>query len=104
PMAEKQQTAEDVRNRTELHVTSLDCEHFADVSTWYTQMKSSYEEAQRIVRNEPAAAAGDSDANQEAAPDAAAEEAGPAAEEIDPELLDESIADTEPFSDSSEQT
>lgn len=36
PAEERQKTAEDVTQRTELHIESLDCQYFEDLSTWFT--------------------------------------------------------------------
>jgi len=43
----------DIEKRYELHITSLDCEHFADVSQWYNKIRQAYAED----RNAAAAAA-----------------------------------------------
>ncbi len=38
PVEERQETAEDVTARTELHIKSMDCEYMDDVSTWYASV------------------------------------------------------------------
>ncbi len=46
PIEERQRTAEDVTSRTELHITSMDCQNYEDLSTWFTNVASYYAEAQ----------------------------------------------------------
>lgn len=48
PLAERELTAEDVRNRNELHIETLDCEFFQDVSVWYSEVGQALQEAAGI--------------------------------------------------------
>lgn len=83
PIAAREPTAEDVRNRTELHIDSIDCEHFADVSVWYGEVRQALQEAAGIVA--PAAPAEDAVAEGEAVDgvaDPAIEEGGVVDEEL----------------------
>jgi type IV pilus assembly protein PilM len=57
PIAEREMTAEDVRNRTELHIDSIDCEYFPEVSTWYTEVGTALKEAANIKTSDPSAPA-----------------------------------------------
>jgi type IV pilus assembly protein PilM len=43
PKDARQETAEDISHRQELHVTSLDCEYFPDVSVWFSRVKPLYD-------------------------------------------------------------
>jgi type IV pilus assembly protein PilM len=106
PLAERQITVEDIRNRTELHIKSIDCEYFPDVSVWYTSMKSALDEAAAIEKGEtpkkpagdaaaPAAAGDDADAGPVDQPPAAEEAAEPGTDET---TTDEA-ADDEPVDD-----
>jgi len=69
PLADRAQTADDLRNRNELHVKSIDCEYFSDVGVWHSEVKKALGEAAGISRSEAKARA-------EAAEEAAASEAG----------------------------
>ncbi len=48
PPDQRQVTAEDIRNREELHIEHIDCEYFADVSVWYNEVKSALDEARNL--------------------------------------------------------
>jgi type IV pilus assembly protein PilM len=76
-------TAEDIRNREELHIEHIDCEYFADVNVWYTELKSALDEATNMDKAKPAAAATTTPAagDAEAPADAPAEAEVPAADE-----------------------
>lgn len=67
PMEERQRTAEDVTSRTELHISSMDCQEYEDLSTWFANVQSFYADAQLT-------------ATERAAEKAAAEKAAAAAE------------------------
>jgi len=43
PPEERKETAEDIANRPELHIKSLDCEYFADLTPWYNSVQRYYE-------------------------------------------------------------
>ncbi len=54
---ERERTAEDVSSRTELHISSMDCQHFEDLSTWFTNVQTFYDEvSQEKLEAEKAAA------------------------------------------------
>lgn len=82
PIGERELTADDVRNREELHIESMDCEFFPDVSIWYTEVEQAIKEAAGVVvaQETPAEAP---------AEDAEGEAAGEAAAEVDPETAAE---------------
>ena len=44
PADARKETAADISTREELHITSLDCEYFPELSTWFTGVKPFYEE------------------------------------------------------------
>ena len=72
PPEEKQRTAEDVSSRTELHITSMDCQQYTDLSQWFVNVQAFYDEvSQEKLAAEKAAAA------------AAAAEAAESGEEIE---------------------
>ncbi len=76
PPEEKQRTAEDVSSRTELHITSMDCQQYTDLSQWFVNVQAFYDEvSQEKLAAEKAAA--------EAAAAAAAAEAAESGEEIE---------------------
>ncbi|MGI9457591.1 MAG: pilus assembly protein PilM [Aeoliella sp.] len=94
PMAQREQTAEDLRNREEVHVERFDCEFFPDVGVWHSEVKRGLEEAKGISSSveetpvdEPAdselAADGDADALEEGAEDLSDELAEADAEAVD---------------------
>ena len=96
PSDKREETAEDITQRTELHITSMDCQEFGDLSQWYAGVAPLYEDAKRsMARLE----AGRSDADAaEAAPTVAAagEEGGAAGEEAtDPATSDDAYAEDE---------
>jgi type IV pilus assembly protein PilM len=72
PIDERKETAEDVSQRPELHITSMECEHFSDVSQWYNGVERIYESRKKRQqeRAQNAAAA----AQPGGSPDAAAGE------------------------------
>ncbi len=67
PEEERQETPEDVMSREEVHITSMDCTHMEDLSTWFTAVQPLWEEAQsgRDIADvaEAAAATGEADPN-----------------------------------------
>lgn len=65
PLAERVLSAEDVRNRNELHIETVDCERFEDVGVWYSEVERAITEAANI---ETAAAAAEASAEEEEAP------------------------------------
>jgi type IV pilus assembly protein PilM len=61
PPEERKETAEDVAQRTELHIQSIDCEYFPDLAVWFAGIQKTYDDARRgiaapVVAVEPAAA------------------------------------------------
>jgi type IV pilus assembly protein PilM len=54
PIDQRKETAEDVTQRPELHITAMDCEHFADISQWYSGVERYYE-ARKKQQSAPAA-------------------------------------------------
>lgn len=60
PDEEREQTAEDVTQRREVHITSMDCQQYDDLATWYGTVATIWSEAQqgrdeRAADEEPAA-------------------------------------------------
>jgi type IV pilus assembly protein PilM len=47
PPDQRQETVEDIARRTELHIESVDCEYFEDVSRWYTSILPDYVAAKK---------------------------------------------------------
>lgn len=47
PEAERQKTADDVTQRPELHIESVDCEFYPDLASWYGNVQPLYEEMLR---------------------------------------------------------
>jgi type IV pilus assembly protein PilM len=45
PPEQRKEAPEDVAQRTELHIQSIDCEYFADVSSWFAGIKPIYDNA-----------------------------------------------------------
>jgi len=83
PIAARQPTADDVRNRTELHIDSIDCEHFPDVAVWYGEVRQALQEAAGIAAPQAAAPAEDAEGQPaEVAEDAAAADGGVVDEEL----------------------
>jgi type IV pilus assembly protein PilM len=76
PMSERKQTAEDVTSRPELHIVSMDCQYFPDISSWATSVQPLYDSSRqsysRLSAKEKAAV------EAAAAAAAAAAEAAPA--------------------------
>ena len=68
PPEERKETAEDIAQRTELHIESMDCEYFADVSGWFAGIKPIYDnapigrDAEAVVEAATAAAEGETPA------------------------------------------
>ena len=79
PEGEREQTVEDITAREELHIESLDCEKFEDLSTWFTRVKPLYDDAQR-TKDARLAAEKEREAAEAAAAAAAAGEELPAEE------------------------
>lgn len=80
----KQETAEDVTSRRELHIESMDCEYMADVTPWFTSIKPLWDESKQPLAARKAAEAAAAAAAAAAAPpvdgatpDAATAEAPP---------------------------
>ncbi len=88
PEEEKQQTAEDVSQREEVHITSVDCQKFDDLSTWFETVRPIWQDAEggRAER----ADADEADLPPEEAIDPAVEGEGEAA---DPDAFDDPAAD-----------
>lgn len=77
PVEERKETAEDIAKRPELHIESIDCEYFPDLSSWYAGIGSTYEAARQNIEAPkvapaPAAAAGEAAEGEAAADEAAA--------------------------------
>jgi type IV pilus assembly protein PilM len=45
PPEERKETPEDIAQRPELHIQSIDCEHFPDLATWYALIQPAYQRA-----------------------------------------------------------
>lgn len=88
PLAERQATAEDVRNRNELHVETVDCEFFPDVGIWYSEVERAITEAAKISSGEVVAETPVTDEGAAEA-DAASDEEQPA------EVIDEELAEAD---------
>lgn len=75
PSGDREATAEDIRNREELHIERIDCEYFPDVSVWFSEMKLALDEAKGSspASASPAAAPADAEAAVVAEDPAAAE-------------------------------
>jgi hypothetical protein len=71
PAAEKKETEEDIAQRPELHIQSVDCEYFTDLTPWYTHI-------QRWLPKSATAAPPAGDPNDPNAPPPAAGETPPA--------------------------
>ncbi|TWT96064.1 Competence protein A [Botrimarina colliarenosi] len=83
PEEERKQTAEDVSSREEIHITSLDCKQFDDLSTWFATVSPIWEEAQQS-RDRDAAATPTTDPAAEVDPAAeGAEAAAPVEPPVD---------------------
>jgi type IV pilus assembly protein PilM len=71
---DRQETPEDVARRPELHIQTVDCEYFPDVSLWHSSILPYYEAARRGVAAEVVEAAVAEKAAEAATPAAAAGE------------------------------
>ena len=74
PAEERLRTAEDVTARNEVHITSMDCQQFPDLSAWFGPVKPLYEESQQTAaerRAAEAAAAGEDALEEEGVEDQA---------------------------------
>ena len=109
PKEEVKQTADDLRHREDLHIETLDCEHFSDVGVWYAELRSAIEEAKGIAssdaeskkegtKGEPVAVAADEETLAEDAIGAEADFADAASEddEYSNEAGDEEGDESEP--------
>lgn len=47
PLEEREETAEDVTQRTELHITSMDCQEYEELGEWYGNVSSLYQDMLR---------------------------------------------------------
>lgn len=85
PESERQQTRTDVAMREELHIESVDCKHYPDLSTWFTgPVQKLYEDALKSEELAETAAAAEAAAAEEAGDgggDAADASEAPAAED-----------------------
>jgi len=52
PVEEREETQEDISNRKELHITSVDAQYFEDLSTYFSQVEPAYAEAQKDRQGE----------------------------------------------------
>jgi type IV pilus assembly protein PilM len=55
PAEERKETVEDVAQRPELHIESVDCEYFEDVAPWYTSILPQYVAAKKEAGQEVSA-------------------------------------------------
>jgi type IV pilus assembly protein PilM len=87
PADQRKETAEDIANRPELHITSMDCEYYADLTPWQASIQKSFDvqskanvsEAEVEAAVPVPAAEGEAGATEGAAPETApAEGATPA--------------------------
>lgn len=83
PDEERQETAEDVSIREELHIEHMDCEHFDDLATWFSTVSDLWAESQKefVGVDEQAAIDAAAEASAEGDPDAAAEDEAFAADD-----------------------
>ncbi len=51
PKDDRERSAHDIAHREELHIESLDCQHFDDVSTWFAGVQSIYDEVQKSEKS-----------------------------------------------------
>lgn len=91
PEDEREETPEDVMSREEVHITSMDCKQFEDLSTWFQTVQPIWTEAQQVRDDSDAAeAAAEVPAAEEGAdPEAAPVEEAP----IEEPAYDEYAAD-----------
>jgi type IV pilus assembly protein PilM len=100
PVAERKELPEDVAQRPELHIESMDCEYYPDLAPWYTSIQNLYIPSTKPA---PAPAAGaapeeggePSEAAAEVAEAAPAEEIAPAEPPLDT-TMDATAAETGP--------
>ena len=45
PIEQREETAEDISNRVELHIEAIDQQYYEEISEWFGQVQTSYEEA-----------------------------------------------------------
>ncbi|MEN0110384.1 MAG: pilus assembly protein PilM [Planctomycetota bacterium] len=72
----REQTADDVATREEVHITSFDCQKYADLSTWWGKVSPIWEEdeqarAAKAAGEDPDAGAGDAEGDEIAGADSA---------------------------------
>ena len=85
PPEQRKEAPEDVAQRTELHIQSIDCEYFPDVSGWFAGIKPIYDnalmgrDAEAVVEAATAAAEGETPAAEGGEAAAAAAQDGEAA-------------------------
>lgn len=89
PLADRELSPEDVRNRNELHIESIDCERFEDVGVWYGEVERAITEAANIETAAAPAAAPAEEGETPAEGEALPEEADAALDEEDAEAADE---------------
>ncbi|MEM6799500.1 MAG: pilus assembly protein PilM, partial [Planctomycetota bacterium] len=102
PEAEREKTIKDVSERRELHIESMDCQFFPDLSRWFNgPVQAMYEEALKSDElAETAAAEAAEAAAAEAGPDQTAEaEQGAAEEAVDADgnPIDSGVAEQDPI-------
>ncbi|MCC7476438.1 MAG: type IV pilus assembly protein PilM [Pirellulales bacterium] len=84
PAAERQETEEDIAKRNELHIDSVDCEYFADLTPWHTSVAANLTQKPGASPSDGSAPT-DPNASPPADPSAAAPPADPAgAPPLDP--------------------
>jgi type IV pilus assembly protein PilM len=92
PIAEREESLEDLTLRNELHIESLECQHVDEVATWYAGIQPLYDETKQST------ARFDQEAEQPSAADAAsvaAEEDAAAADGVDPSIAAEEALPSE---------
>lgn len=57
PEAEREQSADDVTQRNEVHITSIDCQEFRDVNKWFRGVQAFHTDAQHSAESRLAAEA-----------------------------------------------
>ncbi|MGI9427951.1 MAG: type IV pilus assembly protein PilM [Bythopirellula sp.] len=68
PIEQREETAEDISKRVELHIEAIDQQYYDEISDWYGQVQTSYEEAKGL--GPEGSEAGDAEADEFAADDA----------------------------------
>lgn len=81
PEAERQATKEDVESRVEVHVSSVDCQRFDDLSEWFSTVKVLWDESEALRLAAEEGAEAEAEPADPEAEDAAGEEAGDFGEE-----------------------